>query len=56
MNAVAYMTLNPQENTWPERKHHFDASQATRGALYWDERGICKPQITKRASLLRHFF
>jgi len=34
MNAVAHIILNPQENTWPEGKHHFDASQATRGALY----------------------
>jgi len=34
MNAVAHITLNPQENAWPEGKHHFDASQAARGALY----------------------
>ena len=56
VNAVAHITLNPQENTWPEERHHFDASQATRGALYCDARGICKPQITRKASLLRHFF
>jgi len=30
MNAVAHVTLNPQKNTWPEGKHHFDASQAIR--------------------------
>ena len=34
MNAVVHITLNPQENTWPEGKHHFEASQATRGAPY----------------------
>lgn len=34
MNTVAHTTINPQENIWPEGKHQFDASQATRGALY----------------------
>jgi hypothetical protein len=34
VNAVAHITLNPQENTWLEGKYHFDASQAIRRALY----------------------
>jgi hypothetical protein len=34
MNSDAHITLNQQENTRTEIKHHFKASQATKGALY----------------------
>lgn len=41
MSAVAHITPNPLENMWLEGKYHFDASQVTRGAPYWDEVGMC---------------
>lgn len=56
VKAAELGECNKEENTWTEVKHHFEATQAARGALYSDELGICKPQTTKKRKFTQTLF